>query len=185
MARNITDYDGQIINPDSDYPDGDIKDDSSPGADDGTIINRKSNSDIQQFFMKILREAVVITNGLPDNDYNGYQLFEAFRIASLPYQSYMFNIQQAGTFAPSVFQYVVNTTGVISFARTSTGVYTATLTGAFLAPKTYLQISGSNNGLLEVSRTSDNVITIRTYDTTGTLADGIMTNTFLEIRILY
>lgn len=75
MARNIQDYDGQVHAPDSDYPNGDIKDDT--GALDGTNANRKSNADIHQFFMKLLRLGSIDTNGLADNEYNGFQLVQA------------------------------------------------------------------------------------------------------------
>lgn len=83
MARSILSYDGQVHPADSDYPSGDIKDDS--GANDGTENNRKSNADMQQFFQKILRLAVATPNGLPDNEYNGFQLIESiFKLLKRP-----------------------------------------------------------------------------------------------------
>lgn len=77
MARAITDFDGTVVPVDADYPSGDIKDNPS-----GTVINRKSNSDIQQLMQKMMREAAITPSGLPDNDSNGYQLYDAINILS-------------------------------------------------------------------------------------------------------
>lgn len=79
MARSIQDYNGQVHAVDSDYPQGDIKDDT--GANDGTIVDRVSNADIHQFFMKLLRDGIITANGLPDNEYNGLQFFQGLLYA--------------------------------------------------------------------------------------------------------
>lgn len=63
--------------PDSDYPYGDIKDDT--GANDGTPVDRQVYGDFHQFFEKLMHEAKLTANGLPDNDYNGFQLFDALK----------------------------------------------------------------------------------------------------------
>jgi hypothetical protein len=75
MARSIQDYDGVKEPIDSDYPEGDIADKTISTS--GTKINRKSNADIHQFFMKIMRMSDITPNGLPDNEYNRLQLFDA------------------------------------------------------------------------------------------------------------
>lgn len=75
MGRSIQDYDGQKRAPDADYLRGDLKDDT--GALDGTVANSKSNSDIHQFFMKFMNLSAIIPNGLPDNEYNGYQYVDS------------------------------------------------------------------------------------------------------------
>ena len=74
MAIGIRNY-PQVTPPDSDYPDGRIKDDT--GINDGTPINVKTNGDIQQFFAKLMRLAGITPNGLPDSEYNGLQLIQA------------------------------------------------------------------------------------------------------------
>lgn len=60
---------------DSDYPYGYIRD--RDGATPGTPVNEEVYGDIHQFFEKLMAESGVVANDLPDNDYNGFQLFEA------------------------------------------------------------------------------------------------------------
>jgi hypothetical protein len=64
---------------DSDYPYGSIRD--RDGATQGTPVTEEVYGDIHQFFEKLMAEAGVTANDLPDNDYNGFQLFEALSIA--------------------------------------------------------------------------------------------------------
>lgn len=75
MAIGIQNYDGQVTTPDSDYPDGQIKDNT--GANNGTKINVKSNGDFHQFFAKLLRLVGVSPSGLPENEYSGFQYIDA------------------------------------------------------------------------------------------------------------
>lgn len=75
MARGLQNY-PNIDGPDSDYPDGRIKD--NDGSGNGTPINEFTNGDLQQFFAKMMREANISPNGLPDSEYIGFQYFEAF-----------------------------------------------------------------------------------------------------------
>lgn len=72
MGRRITDYEGTIIAPGGDYPNGNIKDNPN-----GTRINSKSNADIQQFFQRIAADAGLTLNGLADNLTNGFQYVQA------------------------------------------------------------------------------------------------------------
>lgn len=65
---------------DSDYPYGRIRDISAAGASDGTPVYEKLLGDQSQFWMKLMDEAGVTPNDLPDNEYNGYQLFEALEL---------------------------------------------------------------------------------------------------------
>lgn len=76
MAIPITDL-SNILAPDYDYPYGKFKDISAPGASDGTPVNTDMTNDWSQFFAKLMDEGGVTFNGLPDNDYSGFQLFEA------------------------------------------------------------------------------------------------------------
>lgn len=72
--------------PTSDYPFGDMRDDDGTG--NGTPINREVYDDFHQFFAKMLAVAVSVNapffsiNDLPDNNLNGFQLFEAFGITA-------------------------------------------------------------------------------------------------------
>jgi hypothetical protein len=58
------------------YPFGNIKD--RVGATPGTAVNTINHADFHQFFEKMMDYAGVIHNGLPDNEINTYQLFDAF-----------------------------------------------------------------------------------------------------------
>lgn len=61
--------------PSSDYPYGRVKD--NPGNQTGTPANRKTLGDFHQFFARLLDQAGIAPNGLPDNDYSGFQYYEA------------------------------------------------------------------------------------------------------------
>jgi outer membrane protein assembly factor BamB len=58
------------------YPYGAIKDDD--GTLNGTELNRKMFNDAYQFLAKMFAESSIISNGLPDNATNGFQLFDSF-----------------------------------------------------------------------------------------------------------
>ncbi len=76
MARSILDLDN--VDPaDYDYPYGKVRDVSALGASDGTPVNEAAIGDVLQFFQKLMDEASVVPNGLPDNNYSGFQLFQA------------------------------------------------------------------------------------------------------------
>jgi hypothetical protein len=74
MARGIQNF-PNIETPDDDYPNGRVKDNA--GAGDGTPLNEFVLGDFQQFFAKIMREAGITPNGLPDNEYSGNQYYQA------------------------------------------------------------------------------------------------------------
>ena len=76
MSTGLGNY-PNIEAPDSDYPDGNIKDKdiSLPG----TPVNKLVYADIHQTFAKWLRLADITPNGLPDNEYNGFQYIEAMK----------------------------------------------------------------------------------------------------------
>lgn len=66
-----------VIAPNSDYPFGDIK--NNGGSNNGTPVDRDVYSYVHQFFEKMFAESAIVANGLPENETNGFQLFEAFR----------------------------------------------------------------------------------------------------------
>lgn len=74
MARAISSLPNTVA-PDSDYPDGRYKD--KVGSNPGTRLNEAMLGDQSQFFAKIMREAGVAFNDLPDSEYNGIQLYQA------------------------------------------------------------------------------------------------------------
>lgn len=64
-----------VTAPNVNYPYGDIKDNT--GIGDGTPVNRRVYADFHQFFSKLFNNSGLVANGLPDNEENGFQLFEA------------------------------------------------------------------------------------------------------------
>jgi hypothetical protein len=76
MARNkATQPNIDNSNP-ADYPDGRIR--NNDGSGNGTPVNEQVYGDIHEFHAKIMRDAKEPYNGLPDNNTNGYQLYNAF-----------------------------------------------------------------------------------------------------------
>lgn len=63
--------------PDSDFPYGRFK--NTVGANAGTRVNESMVGDWAQFFAKIMDEAGITPNELPDSEYSGWQLFEALK----------------------------------------------------------------------------------------------------------
>lgn len=64
--------------PDGDYLSGRTKDASPAGSRNGTPVNEALLGDIKEFFEKLMREAGITPNDLPDNTSNGFQLYQAF-----------------------------------------------------------------------------------------------------------
>lgn len=74
MAVGIQNY-PNITPADSDYPNGSLKDKN--GSSHGTPLNKLVYNDIHTLLDKILREAEVEANGLPDSEYVGNQYYQA------------------------------------------------------------------------------------------------------------
>lgn len=74
MAIGIQNTDN-VDAPDSDYPYGKVRD--NDGTGNGTPANTKTLGDFHQYFARLLDIAGISPNGLPDNDYSGFQYFEA------------------------------------------------------------------------------------------------------------
>lgn len=90
------------------------------------------------------------------------------------YKQYVALLTQTGTAAP-VATVLSNTLGgTVVWARTSTGLYTATLSGAFASGKTLMftgtsdaqfnAASGSLFSVYQTQRTSNNVISLMSYN---------------------
>lgn len=104
----------------------------------------------------------------------------------LGYLVYTALLTQSGTSAPAatVFE---NTIGDIIWTRSDVGFYLGTLTNAFPEEKTWTYIeqtdNHSNTGKITMHQDNNDRVYIDTYDATGTLADGKMTFTSIEIRV--
>lgn len=169
--------------PDATYAQGSMRDDS--GSGDGTNGDTEFMTDYVQTWEKIFAESGLTANGLPDNDSNGYQLYQAFRLLTKPYKVYTALFSQAGTSAPTVTVVGSNEIGTIVWTYSGVGLYTGTLSGAFPAAKTWGIFQGEffNFGVGgEIIRGSDNAILINTYDTSFVAANGLTTGYF-EIRV--
>lgn len=74
MARKL-ETQVNVNAPDSDYPYGRIRDDD--GSANGTPLTEAVHGDYHQFFARILAESGVVANALPDNEYVGFQYYQA------------------------------------------------------------------------------------------------------------
>jgi len=109
---------------------------------------------------------------------------------SRPYKVYSALLTQASTAAPTAVVLENTLGGTVTLAYSSTGTYTATLTGAFTANKTPLisQVITSNTAAapayLYGVRTSADVYTLTT-GTGSALANAKLVSTPIEIRVYY
>lgn len=74
MAIGIQNF-PNINAPDSDYPNGRTRDRTL--SQTGTPLNELTLGDMRQFFAKMMRQAAITPNGIPDNEYSGNQYFDA------------------------------------------------------------------------------------------------------------
>jgi hypothetical protein len=71
--------------PTSDYPYGDIRDDS--GSNDGTPVSKQVYADFHQFFARLLALSGLTPNELPDNATNTFQLYDALLASTSRYRT--------------------------------------------------------------------------------------------------
>ena len=125
------------------------------------------------------------------NSKNTTKTFTAGDIASLAsgstaYNSYVAILNQAGTAAPVATVLSNNLTATLTWARTSQGTYTLTASEAtFTANKTIVFLNaGSGIPLISAERTSDTVLTVKTFVPSSAAAtDNVITNGAFEVRI--
>lgn len=171
-----------VVAPNATYPYGNMKDNT--GSNDGTPADTEFMVDMLQLSERMLAESGITANGLPDNDVNGFQLYEAFRKLTKPYKLYTALITQLGTNAPTANVLGLNEIGNIVWARSSAGQYTGTLNGAFTANKTYLYIYSGQGGATEqvLVRSNINQVFLGAY-VSGLNADSGMNEVSMEIRV--
>ena len=125
------------------------------------------------------------------NSKNTTKTFTAGDIASLAsgstaYDSYVALLTQASTNAPVATILSNNLTATLTWARTGIGVYTLTANAAiFTANKTIVFLNaGSGILLISAERTSDTVLTVKTFVPSSAAAtDNVITNGAFEVRI--
>ena len=104
----------------------------------------------------------------------------------VPYSSYTAILTQTSTNAPVATVMSSNLTGAFTWARTDVGIYTLTAsTATFTAGKTILFLNaGSSPSLITGEKTSDTVLTIKTFiPSSGAATDAAITNGAFEVRI--
>ena len=102
------------------------------------------------------------------------------------YDSYTALLTQTSTNAPVATILSSNLTGTFTWARTGVGVYTLTASAAtFTANKTIVFLNaGSGIPLISAERTSDTVLTVKTFvPSSGAAVDAAITNGAFEVRI--
>lgn len=165
---------------DSEFPFGDIKDKTM--SESGTPVNKEVYGDMHQFFMKMMSESGISPNNQFDNEYNGWQLWEALVHACANrrnYQRFYVKLSQTSTNAPTVNYQAENdldVSGTTSY--TSVGDYKITFPAGTFPDNTKVFIWAStppSGGSISCSISSDNVLRIKTVDATGTPANGILT----------
>jgi hypothetical protein len=82
-----------VQSPDSDYPYGRIKD--NPGDGTGTPVNELVYGDFHQFLSRLFDKSRLTYNNLPDNDYSGFQFFEALEEAIFKFKEIVFYTDNA------------------------------------------------------------------------------------------
>ena len=120
------------------------------------------------------------------SDSNGDQAqFEMSNFGTTIYKVYAALLTQRTSGAP-IPDILENTIGDIVFTKDeeSTGIYYATLTGAFVNNKTWIVINQPpGKARAEVYRDDANILIINTYNASGILTDGILTDCALEVRV--
>ena len=102
------------------------------------------------------------------------------------YITYVARLTQSGVLSPSVTVIDNELSGAIVWAYASVGNYTGTLASAFTVGKTVIMVH--NNRVSAASfmsgfPTSVNAILVNTRDNTGASSDGLLNETFVEVRI--
>lgn len=79
-----------------------------------------------------------------------------------------------------------NTIGNIAWARTNTGIYTATLNNAFPINKTWVILKYLDNNSFQTTKVhiNENIIQIQTR-APSSLADDVLIDTEIEIRVYH
>jgi len=109
----------------------------------------------------------------------------AFAQGIRPYKVYAALISQVGTSAPTV-KILENTIGSIVWTRINVGEYNGTLTGVFTANKSSVSLTSNNQStsLSGGASASTNFVAIFSQALiTGVLTDGVMLDSYVEIRV--
>ena len=100
------------------------------------------------------------------------------------YKKYVATLKQIGTSAPTATVLENTLGGTLVWTRDAVGTYTATLSNAFPSEtKTFLLIGQDNNNFYHLTRGNNSELYLTSSDNTNTLADDLLSNTTIEIRV--
>jgi len=177
--------------PTSAYPFGSLIDET--GSNNGTLVDVTFMNDMVQLNEKMFNESGITANGLPDNETNGFQLWEALVHAIRNQQKqkrFYVNISQSGTDAPTIQESFENDLGITpTIARTGTGVYTLTFSPTPFVTlrkvrRSIVNVGDETNlGTAYVKVTLLGVVTIYTFDSSGSASDDMLSAAFLNLDI--
>lgn len=171
--------------PDGNYVYGKLLD--NDGSQNGTPYNESLYGDIQQFFERMFALSGITANGLPDQLYTGFQLYDAYQATARPYYSYTAILVQTGTNPPTANaienQVLLRLGMTIAWTRLGVGLYQATFSVAS-ANAVVPFIPNELNGLCltEAVPGGSTQLTLKTTNLSGTAADGVLVNAAIEIR---
>lgn len=174
---------------DPDYPFGKSQDVTTSGAGNGTPIDFVRFNDWDQLMEKIMEASGITPNGQPDNESDGFQLWEAFRRITRPYRTYQAIIEQSGTTAPTVTQVLLDELGDITFGYNGVGVYTLDSSGSqFTSNKTVILLGkdGNPNENFQTSVAGTSQIQLYSYLFSGGSflpTNNLMQSIFVEVRV--
>jgi hypothetical protein len=92
-------------------------------------------------------------------------------------------LTQTSTDAPVATVLRNDLDGTVVWGYSVSGVYTATLSAAFLAAKTTVDLGAVKGKLISALTGNTGVITVRTTDVADLAADAILTATPIEIKV--
>jgi hypothetical protein len=111
-----------VTPPSAHFSFGRIKDDDGTG--NGTPVDEDVYGDMHQFFEKLMTEGGITANELPDGDYNGFQLFQAFA-------KYISDRIEAGTYTPTITNSLNVTSSTAKVTQYSRVGNVVTVAGSF------------------------------------------------------
>lgn len=121
-----------------------------------------------------------VEEGIQDNDVVIKKQLDA--LGTTRKKIYKALLTQSGTDAP-VPTVLENTLGNVTYGYVATGRYSASLTGVFLSNKTAPTISTVGLEFSGCVRSNDDVIAIKSADSTGALSNDILQGNVFEICV--
>jgi hypothetical protein len=181
-----------VTPPNSQWPYGQIRD--RDGVIPGTPGSLEVYGDMHQFFDKLIRESTITPNGSLDDEYNGYQLWDAFveHVKTLRnYTRYFASWDQFSTAGITVAAENLSDIGSPnSSIRVSTGRFEVYWPGTpfnTTQGKTTVTFGSgkftATKGFISADIGGSNQINIRTYNASGAASDDVMDETPIEIKI--